>query len=211
MHGLNNIKTGITVVAVGLGFTVVTYLIAPGGHYLIAGGAFLVGGIQLVVGLVQFLVYLFNNYRSDHSAPKKKADASSEDLSEISTYLRVMGYDLTNYGAGVALAERASGYSKAEVASHIAHVTLALDVKEAGSDPLRLTRLAAHGRALLDVLKSYKDDGLMHPTQWQNDSRAVIGIATVNKEQLEWIEKVLSDPIAGKCRLATSRITQVAP
>jgi hypothetical protein len=34
----------------------------------------------------------------------------------------------------------------------------------------------------------------------------MIGVAMIDKEQLSWIEKVLSDPVLSKERVATSRI-----
>jgi hypothetical protein len=59
--------------------------------------------------------------------------------------------------------------------------------------------------ALLEVLKDYKDRGMMRESHWKNDSTAVFRIINVDQHQEEWIAKVLSDPIAGKQRLATSR------
>ena len=53
---------------------------------------------------------------------------------------------------------------------------------------------------------SDKEKGMMNPTQWQNDANAIARVSTVDEHQEEWIEKVLSDPIAGKERLATSRV-----
>ncbi|ERP67399.1 hypothetical protein VCHC36A1_3711 [Vibrio cholerae HC-36A1] len=46
----------------------------------------------------------------------------------------------------------------------------------------------------------------MNPTQWENDSTAVYRIITIDNQQLEWVENILNDPVAGKERLATSRI-----
>jgi hypothetical protein len=137
---------------------------------------------------------------------KKRSIDSDNPIHRVETHLQVMGYDLTPYGAGVALLELESGYNEVETASHIAHTTLALDVKEAGTDILKLAGFLPHGMALLEVLKDYKDHGLMNPTQWQNDSTAVFRIVNVDQHQEEWIAKILSDPVAGKQRLATSRI-----
>lgn len=83
---------------------------------------------------------------------------------------------------------------------------MALDVKNTGDDALALTAFIPHAKALLEILKNYKDKKMMNPTQWENDARAVFHLATVDENQLEWISKILSDPIAGKERLATSRI-----
>ncbi len=120
--------------------------------------------------------------------------------------LTVMGYDILPYGVVVAKAELASGYRPAEVASHIAFTTMARDIHEAGDDFLKINAIYPHGMALLEVLKSCKDDKLMNPTQWENDATAVYRIITIDDQQLEWIGNILNDPIAGKERLASSRI-----
>jgi hypothetical protein len=93
-----------------------------------------------------------------------------------------------------------------QVASHLAYVTLALDVREARNDFLKLMGYVSHGMALIKVLKEYKNARAMHPTQWQNDAHAIIGIITVDGQQEAWLARVLSDPVAGKERLATSRV-----
>lgn len=139
---------------------------------------------------------------------KNKTFHKSDDnpIDHIEHHLKNMGYCLTSYGAGVALVEFMSGYSEVETASHIALTTMALDIKDAGFDMNILIEISIHAQALLKVLKEYKDKGMIHPTQWQNDSAAILGISYVDEKQEDWIEKVLSDPIAGKERLANSRI-----
>ena len=51
-----------------------------------------------------------------------------------------------------------------------------------------------------------KDQKMMNPRQWDNDVNAIVRISTVDKHQEEWLEKILSDPIAGKERLAYRKI-----
>jgi hypothetical protein len=65
-------------------------------------------------------------------------------------------------------------------------------------------KIAAHGGALIPTLTRFKDHKLMREAIWRNDSRAILGAISVNAEQRGWIEKVLSDPIAGKERMANS-------
>ena len=84
---------------------------------------------------------------------------NADALAGVVKHLRVMGYDPTPYAMGVALLSLQSGYKVVEVASHIAHVTLALDVREAGNDINKLNRYFLHGMALLEKLKEYKDAG----------------------------------------------------
>lgn len=143
-------------------------------------------------------------------APNSEGTAAHDDdsLSRVEEHLQIMGYDLTPYGAYVALCELVSGYSEVETASHIAHTTLALDVKQAGNDIDKLSRFVPHGMALLEVLKNYKDRGMMRESQWDNDATAVFRIINIDEHQEEWITKILSDPIAGKQRLATSRVAR---
>ena len=131
---------------------------------------------------------------------------ADDRLNVIAEFLRWMGYDLTPYGAGVALLEAESGYGNCEIASHLALTTLALDVREAKMDIEKLALLYVHGMELLNLLKEYKDTGRMDPTQWTNDATAIFGIANISEQQAERVAKVLSDPVAGKSRLATSRI-----
>jgi hypothetical protein len=131
----------------------------------------------------------------------------SNPASEVGEHLKIMGYDLTGYGAAVALLGVQSGYSPVETASHIALTTMALDIKSARRDFERFIRINSHAMALQKVLKEYRDKKMMRDSLWQNDAKAVYHIATIDGQQDEWIDKILSDPIAGKDRLANSRIT----
>jgi hypothetical protein len=131
--------------------------------------------------------------------------SESEDdnpIKAVEAQLETMGYELTLHGAGLALIEMKSGYNAVETASHIALTTLARDVREAGTNIIKLMSFLPHAMHLLAVLKDYKDQGMMHPTQWQNDANAIWRVVNVDERQQEWIEKILSDPIAGKERLA---------
>jgi hypothetical protein len=140
---------------------------------------------------------MFNFFKGKTTPP--------DPLSDVTAHLKNLAYDLTPYGASVASLELQSGYSPAEVASHLALITMALDIKNVGLST-QLLWFVPHARALLDVLKSYRDKGLMREAIWKNDATAVYGISMVDNKQVQWIDKVLSDPIAGKERLANSRI-----
>ncbi|HSH97390.1 MAG: hypothetical protein ACAH07_08485 [Methylophilaceae bacterium] len=135
-----------------------------------------------------------------------KKKAKSIPIDEVASHLEVMGYELTAYGAGVALLEIESGYNVVEAASHIAFTTMALDIREAGDDIAKIISFLPHREALLKILKEYKDKGMMNPTQWENDAAAIFHISNVDQHQIPWIQKILSDPIAGKQRLAVSRV-----
>jgi hypothetical protein len=138
---------------------------------------------------------------------KSKPESDSNPLVAVGEHLKLMGYDLTGYGVAVALLEVQSGYSPVETASHIALTTMALDIKSAQRDFDRSMGIYSHAMALLKVLKEYRDKKEMRATMWQNDSKAIYHIATIDGQQAQWIEKILNDPIAGKERLANSRIT----
>lgn len=139
-------------------------------------------------------------------APEETQQVDDNPIAGVEIHLKSMGYDLTPYGAGVALLELESGYNAVETASHISLTSLAFDVRKAGTDIERLMHFASHSMAILDVLKVYQDKRMMNPTQWQHDTNAIRRVSTVDEHQEEWIEKILSDPIAGKERLATSRV-----
>lgn len=124
----------------------------------------------------------------------------------VGKYLSEMGYQLTAYGISVAILELKSGYSEAETASHIALTTLALDVRKAGNDVIKLFSYLPQAEKLLIILKGYKEQGLMCQKLWKNDSVAIWNVVKIDKQQNEWIEKILKDPIAGKERLAYSTL-----
>ncbi|MFK5894349.1 MAG: hypothetical protein QM504_14095 [Pseudomonadota bacterium] len=143
-----------------------------------------------------------NTEQSEFDSHLKK----NTSINSIVNHLKVMGYDIAPYGSGVALLEIESGYNDVETASHIALTTMALDITESEQGITKLMSFMPHAHALLKVLKDYKDKKMINPTQWQNDTNAIFRISTVDEYQKEWIQKILSDPIAGKERLAISRI-----
>lgn len=132
-------------------------------------------------------------------------DEANNRIEAVEVHLKKMGYELTPYGVGLAFLELESGYNAVETASHISLTTLARDVREAGTNIKELVSFLPHSMHLLAILKDYKDQGMMHPTQWQNDATAIWHVSTVDERQAEWIDRILSDPIAGKERLATRR------
>jgi hypothetical protein len=134
---------------------------------------------------------------------RKREQPSSDPLDQVAAHLEAMGYKLTPYGAGVALLGTESGYSVVETASHIALATMARDIKEAGTNVAKLIAFMPHAGAILELLKEYRDAGMMHPTQWQNDANAFYRIMKIDEHQKEWVAQILSDPVAGKERLAT--------
>ena len=130
----------------------------------------------------------------------------SDFLNQISAYLDDMGYEITVYGMAVALLELESGYSAAEAASHIVLSTLARDVKEAGYDFETLAMFYPHAISILKIIQNYREQGIMHPTQWQNDANAIWRVINIDEHQLEWVERILSDDVIGKKRVANRRI-----
>jgi hypothetical protein len=141
----------------------------------------------------------------DQEQCEKPGEAVS-DIAQVQELLKELGYDMMPYGAGVALMSVESGYSHAETASHLALATLARDAKEAENDIMKTMQILVHARAMLSILAQYRNSGLMRQELYQNDGRAMIGVAMVDKEQGSWIETVLSDPIISKERVAKTRI-----
>ena len=129
-----------------------------------------------------------------------------DDLKRVEANLKQLGYDLTPYGAGVALLSLESSYSHVETASHLALATLALDAKEAGDDITKLMALLPHARAMVDILTELKNAGLMREELFKNDARAMLKVVIVDRDQPAWIERVLCDPMIAKEHMATSRI-----
>jgi len=66
---------------------------------------------------------------------------------------------------------------------------------------------SSHVRALLDLLKKYKDENKMSEDVWKNNSKAIFKIFYLDENTKSWIEKILTsdDSIKG-LRLANSRI-----
>jgi hypothetical protein len=66
---------------------------------------------------------------------------------------------------------------------------------------------SSHVRALLDLLKKYKDENKMREDVWKNNSKAIFKIFYLDENTKSWIEKILTsdDSIKG-LRLANSRI-----
>ncbi len=133
---------------------------------------------------------------------KKRPQQETNPAVVVGEILRPLGFELLPYGVGVVIASSMSGYSMHETVSLIAITTLAREVKEADGDIVRLMGLTVYGTALAKRLAVFKDQGLIHPTQWQVDANALLGVCHVNAEQMGWVDKVLSDPVAGKEPLA---------
>lgn len=129
-----------------------------------------------------------------------------KDLSTVESLVRQLGYDLNRFGRACAIMSLKSGYSHAETASHLALTTFALDVKEADYDLMMLISLGSHARAMMEVLSEFKDAGLMPEDIYQTDVNTLYYLSRMGEQQLEWVERVLSHPVAGKERVAISRL-----
>ncbi|PND19518.1 hypothetical protein CN934_22570 [Ensifer sp. MMN_5] len=66
-----------------------------------------------------------------------------------------------------------------------------------------------HTVAMVDILKDWKDRGMLREAIFQNDRRAMVKVATVSPEQEKWLDKILSDPVATADRLATCRLDYI--
>jgi hypothetical protein len=119
----------------------------------------------------------------------------------------MMGYDINDEGSVIAIKMMKSGYNEVESASYIAMVTMALDIKNADKNLELLMSFSSHVRALLDLLKKYKDENKMREDVWKNNSKAIFKIFYLDENTKSWIEKILtSDDSIKWLRLANSRI-----
>lgn len=128
-----------------------------------------------------------------------------ESIDDVAKHLKIMGYDLNDYGIGAAYALLSSNYSSVEASSAIALTTMALDIKET-QNIMSLIKISHHGMLLVEALTDYKSKKLMHPSQYLNDVKAIKSIMSVNEQQLANVDDILDDPILGKERVAISRI-----
>lgn len=146
-------------------------------------------------------VFVLSKRRKDQDS-----DAPSNDaLTEISALVKHMGYDLTPFGAAVALASVENGYSRAETASHLTVVSFARDAKEADAETV-LTKLPFVGAAILRILEKLHDEGNFRRELWENDAGAIAKMMLNEPGRDELIELVLSDEMALKGAFATSRL-----
>jgi hypothetical protein len=160
--------------------------------------------LHLAITELTIAKHINENYLQESDEVNQSDSEKNEAIELVEKHLKRMGYDLLPHGFGVAWISLESGYSPAETASHIAFTTMALDVKESKDDIDKLAFLACRGLNILLLLKEFKDSGEMHPAQWQNDSNALFHIVNIDKDQLDWVNTILADPISGKERLAVS-------
>ncbi len=140
------------------------------------------------------------------SESKSDTRSSSDDLKRVESNMEQLGYAITPYGLAVGLLSLESNYSPAEVASHLGLATLALDAKEAEMDITKLIALLPHARAMVEILSEFKESGLMREEIYKNNSHAILKVVIPDKNQPIWIERVLSDPMVAKDRVAISNI-----
>lgn len=139
------------------------------------------------------------------SKKQKSGSLNSSSITDVEKMTNHLGLDLTPYGAGVALLSLESGYSPAETASQFALATIAHDMKGL-PDIVTVMDITARGYAILECLKEFKDKGLIRENIWANDATAIGKIINPSPETEEWIDKVLSDPVIAKERVAVSRV-----
>lgn len=137
----------------------------------------------------------------------RKTRPERNPASETEAILKALGFDLLPYGAGVAIASHLSGYSPHESASLIASTTLALEIRNANNDIVVLMKVAVHATAVSRRLASFAQQGLIRKDVFENDMLAILGLITIDADQKKWVDRLLSEPVAGKERLANSRIS----
>jgi len=144
--------------------------------------------------------------QTDAPAQPPASDVDEERLANVSKIAHHLGYDLTPYGHAFSLISLGSGYNEFATATQIALVTLATDIRAAGHDITKLMSFMPHTMAMIDIMKEWKDRGVLSQAIFENDGRAMVKVATVSPEQNEWIDKVLADPVATAQRVANCRL-----
>lgn len=127
-----------------------------------------------------------------------------ENLNNCIAILRHLGFSANPYGIGV-MTFQLEKYSTAEIAVNIAILTLARDIRDR-EDVESLVNISIHAIKVAEIMKEFRDRGMMRQSVWQNDTIGLAGIMKIDSEQLEWCERILSDPVGGRVRLADSII-----
>lgn len=125
-------------------------------------------------------------------------NSKDDRLAIVEKILADMKFRLTPYGGGVAILSLESGYSEADTASLIAMMTFAHDIKANLNDIVKLAHIGAHAATVVRQLAALCDKGYMRREQFENDARAIIGMARVDEHQEEWLTSVLRDPVCSK-------------
>lgn len=146
---------------------------------------------------------LLKEFNEDASALKQLWYITAIDL--VTYYLRMMAYDINEDVKEIAIISLMSGYNEFETCAFIAMASMASEVKE-DMYVTKLFRIGVHANAILEILKEYKDSGLIREELWKNYATAIYNIAIPSEHSLEWIEKILNDEIIKGKKLAVSRV-----
>lgn len=134
----------------------------------------------------------------------KKKGPDGPPVEQVKAFLAQMGYALESYGEDAAQQRIAAGLSPAEVAAEIVYTTMAYDLKHAGTTATASLRYRPVATGILNALDEYKEKGLMREELHQQAYEAIVAVNAINENQLQWIEKVLADPLLGQNRLANN-------
>lgn len=125
------------------------------------------------------------------------------DKSVIEIYLRSLGFELTDYGAKFINNFNnflsGNGFQKA---INIGISTIALDVYETKHDIVACLLIAENVKEILDVLKHAKNCNLLTEEEWKHYTSTLWAMVNVGMDSDKLVEKLLSDPVIGKKRLA---------
>jgi hypothetical protein len=140
-------------------------------------------------------IAVITSKRSEGKARKAKENEeviAHESLSFISTLLEASGYLLTHYGTGVSLASLWSGFTKEETFSHIALMSLAQHAKDAGNNAIDLSNISLRALAIAKEINALHSAGKIRADIYKNDINAIISVTTIDSNQVEWIDRVLT-------------------
>jgi hypothetical protein len=132
---------------------------------------------------------------------KRPAQAATP-LEAVKQHMKALGYELSDQGVAAAQLQLDGGMVPVAVAAHFAVITMAYELKHAGTAATGILRFRPQATELLERVTALKDRGELDATVWQPLYEAIIGISSINEQQEGWIEQVLQQPAARHVPLA---------
>lgn len=132
----------------------------------------------------------------------KKSAPPTTPMESVKQTLREMEYELAEDGIAAAQVKLDSGMEPVEIAAWLAVISMAYQLKHAGAAATGVLRFRPQAADLLEKVTTLKEDGHLETARWQELHDAIIGISSINEHQAQWIDKVLSDPLAQSGPLA---------
>ncbi|MBD3671763.1 MAG: hypothetical protein HUJ29_13420 [Gammaproteobacteria bacterium] len=132
----------------------------------------------------------------------KKSAPPATPMEAVKQTLSELDYELNENGIAAAQVKLDSGSDPVEVATWIAVISMAYQLKHAGAAATGVLRFRPQAADLLEKVTALKEDGHLEARHWQELHDAILGISSINEQQARWIDDVLSHPLAQSSPLA---------